>query len=80
LQKHYQRLPSQWYWLVVLKDLCSLIEKNYKALTGVNKTTTYSNDKYKIVGLEFYNHSDENSFKSSLTTQLGVNKMPLISN
>jgi adenosyl cobinamide kinase/adenosyl cobinamide phosphate guanylyltransferase len=27
LQKHYQRLPSQWYWLVVLKDLCSLIEK-----------------------------------------------------
>jgi IS5 family transposase len=27
LQKHDQRLPSQWYWLVAFKDLCSLIEK-----------------------------------------------------
>jgi hypothetical protein len=32
------------------EDFLLEIEKNYKALTGVNKTTTYSNDKYKIVG------------------------------
>jgi type III restriction enzyme len=67
--KHLQQI-DKWK-----EDFLLEIKENYKALTGVNKTTTYSNDKYKIVGLEFYNHSDENSFKSSLTTQLGVNNV-----
>jgi hypothetical protein len=57
------------------EDFLLEIEQSHQALTGVSSTTTYSNDEYKIVGLEFYNHSDENSFKSSLTTQLGVNNV-----
>jgi len=48
------------------------IEQNYKALTGVNNTTTYSNDEYKIIGLEFYNHDNENSFKEQLKSKLAI--------
>ena len=45
------------------EDFLLEIEKNYQALTGVNNTTTYSNDEYKIIGLEFYNHNNENNLK-----------------
>jgi hypothetical protein len=40
------------------EDFLLEIEQSHQALTGVSSTTTYSNDEYKIVGLEFYNHSD----------------------
>ena len=48
------------------------IEQNHQALTGVNSTTTYSNNEYKIIGLEFYNHSNENSLKDQLKSKLVI--------
>jgi len=42
------------------------IEKNYKAFTGIDSTTTYSSKEYKIIGLKFYNHNNENEFKKEL--------------
>ncbi len=54
------------------EDFLLEIENNYKALTGVNNTTTYSNDEYKIIGLEFYNHSNENDFKNKFKSKLTI--------
>ena len=53
------------------EDFLLEIEENHKALTGLNSATTYSNDEYQIIGLEFYNHDNENSFKKQLKTKLG---------
>jgi type III restriction enzyme len=54
------------------EDFLLEIEQNHKTLTGVNSTTTYSTDEYKIIGLEFYNHSNENSFKNQLKSKLAI--------
>ncbi|MDC9715324.1 MAG: type III deoxyribonuclease, partial [Gammaproteobacteria bacterium] len=61
--KHLQQV-DKWK-----EDFLLEIEQNYKALTGVNSTTTYNNDEYKIIGLEFYNHSNENEFKKELRSK-----------
>jgi type III restriction enzyme len=49
--KHLQQI-DKWK-----EDFLLEIEQSHQALTGVSSTTTYSNDEYKIVGLEFYNQS-----------------------
>ena len=54
------------------EDFLLEIEKKYRALTGVNNTTIYSNSEYKIIGLEFYNHGNENSFKNQFKEKLEV--------
>lgn len=64
--KHLQQV-DKWK-----EDFLLEIEQNHKALTGVNSTTTYSTDEYKIIGLEFYNHSDENNFKNQLKSKLVI--------
>jgi type III restriction enzyme len=64
--KHLQQV-DKWK-----EDFLLAIEQNYKALTGIDSATTYSNDEYKIIGLEFYNHDDENSFKNQLKSKLAI--------
>lgn len=64
--KHLQQI-DKWK-----EDFLLEIEKNNRALTGVNNTTTYSNDEYKIIGLAFYNHGNENSFKNQFKEKLEV--------
>lgn len=54
------------------EDFLLEIEGNYRALTGINSTTTYQNNEYKIIGLEFYNNSDENTFKSQFKSKLKI--------
>lgn len=76
-QCHYQFFiePKGEYLQGVDKwkeDFLLEIEQNCKALTGVNSTTTYSNNEYKIIGLEFYNHGNENSFKNQFKEKLAV--------
>jgi type III restriction enzyme len=48
------------------EDFLSKIENNHKAMSGVCHTTSYSNKEYKIIGLKFYNHDNENEFKQEL--------------
>lgn len=64
--KHLQQI-DKWK-----EDFLLEIEKNNRALTGVNNTTTYNNDEYKIIGLAFYNHGNENSFKNQFREKLEV--------
>jgi type III restriction enzyme len=64
--KHLQKV-DKWK-----EDFLLAIEQNYKALTGIGSATTYSNNEYKIIGLEFYNHDDNNSFKSQFKSKLAI--------
>ena len=45
-----------------------LLDIKQKAKT----TLEYTNQNYKIIGLEFYNKEDENSFKSELSAELSI--------
>ena len=45
-----------------------LLDIKQKAKT----TLEYTNQNYKIIGLEFYNKDDENSFKSELSAELSI--------
>ncbi len=56
------------------EDFLLEIEQNYRVLTGIKKATTYSNDEYKIIGLEFYNYDGENLFKNSLLSKMDFSK------
>jgi type III restriction enzyme len=76
-QRHYQFFiePKGKYLQQVDKwkeDFLLEIEQNYKALTGIGSATTYSNNEYKNIGLEFYNHDNKNSFKDKLKSKLAI--------
>jgi hypothetical protein len=48
------------------EDFLLEIEQSHQALTGVSSATTYSNDEYKIIGLAFYNHNNENKIDNDI--------------
>lgn len=64
--KHLQQI-DKWK-----EDFLLEIEQNYKAYTNIKNKTTYTSKEYKIIGLEFYNHSNENDFKESFEDKLNI--------